>query len=90
MPLPTRNKGESKDAFVSRCVSFLTHKGEGTSQEQRVAICMSRATESLSDEEYDALADLVKMVKDLSPPLKKKRKDSDRITKEDGSGTDTG
>jgi len=92
MPLPSRRKGEKRSTFVSRCVSELSKKGEGKSAAQRVAICNSKASTDLSDEEMAVLAALwieaAKKVTDLSPPLKKKKKDKYRITKEDGSGTD--
>lgn len=100
MPLPSRRKGEPKSKFVSRCVSFMTNKGEGSSQAQRVAICNSRASISLTDDELEVIGTLAKEamglpqpgtgapVTNLSPRLKKKKKDKFRITKEDGSGTD--
>jgi hypothetical protein len=92
MPLPSRRQGEKRSAFVSRCVSFMTKKGEGKTPEQRVAICNTRAHLALTDSEAVAIAEMwtkaVKEISDLSPPLKKKKKDKFRITKEDGSGTD--
>lgn len=60
MPLPSRKKGEDKDAFISRCVSKLKEKGEGESQEQRVAICMSRAAKQLTDAEMELLGRILK------------------------------
>jgi len=44
MPLPSRNKDEQKDAFVSRCMSNETMKKDYPDQQQRVAICLQRAT----------------------------------------------
>jgi len=94
VPLPSRRKGEERGAFVSRCVSFLTKKGEGKDAAQRVAICNTRANNSLTDNEMEAVGELwteamgVKMVTDLTPPIKKKKKDKFRNTKKDGSGTD--
>lgn len=41
MPLPTPRDNESRDEFISRCVSTLTEMGEGRDNEQRVAICFS-------------------------------------------------
>ncbi len=40
MPIPTPNKLETESSFMSRCVSFVA--GEGTPQEQAVAICSSQ------------------------------------------------
>lgn len=40
MPIPKPRKGENKDKFMGRCVSFL--KNEGKPQEQCVAICFSQ------------------------------------------------
>lgn len=40
MPIPTPNKLETESSFMSRCVSFVM--GEGTPQEQAVAICSSQ------------------------------------------------
>ena len=37
MPLPTPNKGEKQNKFVSRCISFAV--GDGMPQEQAVAAC---------------------------------------------------
>ncbi len=81
MPLPSRRDGEDRGKFVSRCVSFMTKEGEGKDTAQRVAICNSRATAAMWVESQ-------KKVTDLSPPLKKKKKDKYRNTKKDGSGTD--
>lgn len=90
MPLPSRRQGEDKQKFVSRCVSELTKKGEGKDAAQRVAICNSRA--NLTDSEMSAIANLwmkaQKLITNLTPKLKKKKKDKYRITKKDGSGTD--
>lgn len=58
MPLPSRKKGEERKAFVSRCISDLTRKGEGKDTAQRVAICNSRANNSLTDEEMETMASL--------------------------------
>ncbi len=56
MPLPSRRKGEEKSKFVSRCVRFMTNKGEGRDAAQRVAICNSRAGACPTDEEMEAIA----------------------------------
>lgn len=39
MPLPKPSKKESKKDFISRCVVFLSDKGEFESPGQRVAVC---------------------------------------------------
>jgi hypothetical protein len=48
MPTPSRNKDEDKSSFMSRCMSDDVMKKEYPSQDQRAAICMSKATESCS------------------------------------------
>jgi hypothetical protein len=55
MPLPRPNKGENRAKFVSRCVSILSHKDEGDSVEQRVAICHSQFKQAKADETKAAL-----------------------------------
>jgi len=42
MPLPTPNKGEERDDFVSRCMSNDTMKSEFPDQKQRLAVCFSQ------------------------------------------------
>lgn len=90
MPVPSRRKGEDKSKFVSRCISDMSKKDPGRSKDQIIAMCNSQA--AFNDEELDAIAELytdaVKQITNLNPPLKKKKKDKYRITKEDGSGTD--
>jgi hypothetical protein len=44
MPLPSKNKDEDKNAFVSRCMSDEKMKSEYPDQKQRTAICIQRAT----------------------------------------------
>ncbi|TFH24741.1 hypothetical protein E4G67_01700 [Candidatus Bathyarchaeota archaeon] len=88
MPIPSRRKGEERDAYVSRCISDLTKKGEGKTPGQLAAICHSKADNSLTDEEMGTIGLLLTKAIDLAPPLKKKKKDKYRNTKEDGSGTD--
>jgi len=48
MPLPTPKGSESKDEFISRCVVDLENKGEGSSNDQRVAICISQWEEQMN------------------------------------------
>lgn len=42
MPLPSPNKGESQNDFVSRCMSSDMMKSEFPDQKQRVAVCYSQ------------------------------------------------
>lgn len=102
MPLPSPRGKEERKKFVSRCVSFMTRKGEGKDAAQRVAICNSRfkkakAGEILYEEEAEAIGNLMAkpeftggpdIVTDLNRKPKKKKKDKFRITLQDGSGTD--
>ena len=44
MPLPSRNKDEDKESFVSRCMVNETMKKEYPEDKQRVAICIQQAT----------------------------------------------
>jgi len=39
MPIPTPRKGEDRDHFISRCISFLVR--EGDPRNQAIAICYS-------------------------------------------------
>lgn len=48
MPIPSKRKDEDKSSFMSRCMSDDVMKKEYPSQDQRAAICMSKATESCS------------------------------------------
>jgi|TARA_Y100000401_G_scaffold35785_1_gene26801 hypothetical protein len=48
MPLPKRNKDESRENFMSRCMSSDKSKKEFPDQSQRVAVCMSQAMDGLS------------------------------------------
>lgn len=42
MPLPTPNENESKNEFISRCISVLTNMNEFKSKSQRIAVCYSQ------------------------------------------------
>jgi len=42
MPIPKPNKGESKDDFISRCMSFLDDENSELDQNQRVAACNAK------------------------------------------------
>lgn len=48
MPLPERNKDESRENFISRCMSDNKVQKEYPDQQQRVAVCMSKASEGMS------------------------------------------
>lgn len=48
MPLPNRNKDESRENFISRCMSDNKVQKEYPDQQQRVAVCMSKASEGMS------------------------------------------
>lgn len=66
MPLPTPKKGEKRNDFVSRCVSILSHKNEGDSTDQRVAICHSQYGKAKADETKEAFeAEACRLQKDL-------------------------
>ena len=47
MPLPQRGKDESREGFISRCVSSDKTKEEFPDQRQRTAVCLSQASEDL-------------------------------------------
>lgn len=42
MPLPTPHKRESRGDFVSRCIGFLSDKGEMKDHQQRIAVCYTQ------------------------------------------------
>jgi len=44
MPIPSRNKDEDKNSFMSRCMSDEKMRDEYKSEQQRAAICMQQAT----------------------------------------------
>lgn len=48
MPIPSKKDGEDKQAFLSRCMSDDTMKKEYKDNQQRVAVCLSKASENLS------------------------------------------
>lgn len=48
MPIPSRKENEDKTSFMSRCMSDNTMSKEYPNSDQRVAICMSKATEFCS------------------------------------------
>lgn len=56
MPIPTPNSGESKDDFISRCMSNETMKKEYSADpdnNQRYAICISKWEEKSEAQMYD-------------------------------------
>jgi len=48
MPLPEKRKDESKENFISRCMSDNKVSKEFPDRQQRVAVCMSKACEDMS------------------------------------------
>lgn len=48
MPIPSRNKDEDRNKFMSRCMSDPTMEKEYPENQQRVAVCISKATEGMS------------------------------------------
>ena len=42
MPIPSKDSGEDKDKFISRCMSDDVMKSEFPQDKQRVAVCMSQ------------------------------------------------
>jgi len=45
MPIPEKKENEEKNAFMSRCMSDSVMNKEYPNSDQRIAICMSKATE---------------------------------------------
>lgn len=45
MPIPSKNKDENNNDYMSRCMSDSVMKKEYPDDKQRVAVCMSKATE---------------------------------------------
>lgn len=45
MPIPNKNNKESKQEYLSRCMSDDTMKKDYTDNKQRVAVCLSKAHE---------------------------------------------
>ncbi len=43
MPLPKRNKGETKDKFIVRCMSNPQMKSEFPDSKRRAAVCYMQA-----------------------------------------------
>ena len=84
MPLPSRNKGEEKSKFVSRCMSNPQAKKDFPKQKQRVAVCNSRASREqveYTEDELEALATVVK-VSTINPEKEKKfKRKKDRFRK---------
>ena len=48
MPIPSKRKDEDKNKFMSRCMGDNVMRKEYPGKSQRSAVCMSKATESLS------------------------------------------
>ena len=47
MPIPSKKSGEERKAFISRCMGDETMKKEYKDQDQRAAVCISKASEDL-------------------------------------------
>lgn len=43
MPIPTRQKNEQRDRFISRCMANGTMRREYPDQQQRLAVCNRQA-----------------------------------------------
>jgi len=59
MPLPSKKKDESKEDFISRCMSNSQAKKDFPDQKQRSAVCFSRASRPqpvFTNHELEALA----------------------------------
>jgi hypothetical protein len=75
MPIPSPNKGESQDDFMSRCMTFMHDEG-GRPQEQQVAICLStfrKGTQAMATKNILAFAagvDIVAGDADKKTPAK--------------------
>ena len=50
MPLPTPNDGESRDAFLSRCMGDDTMQGEYPDDDQRYAVCVGQWNEGQDED----------------------------------------
>lgn len=42
MPIPKRNKNESEDKFIARCMSSEVMKREFLKQKQRLGVCYTK------------------------------------------------
>lgn len=58
MPLPSKKDGEDRNKFMSRCMSDPTMGKEYPDNKQRVAVCISKATEDMDYIEAAMIADL--------------------------------
>jgi hypothetical protein len=47
--MPTPNKGESKDDYLSRCIPIVIHEGTAQTGQQAAAICHSKWNEAKSN-----------------------------------------
>jgi|TARA_B110001454_G_scaffold216092_1_gene238721 hypothetical protein len=71
MPIPSGGGGESKDKFMSRCISDSVMKKEYPDIKQRIAVCMSKY-----DDESDARDAKDGKYKGKPPKSPKKKKAS--------------
>lgn len=56
MPIPSRNKDEEKNKFLSRCMSDTVMNKEYPEQSQRYAVCLSKSRASIIEEITDYLS----------------------------------
>ncbi len=56
MPLPSRKEGESRENFLSRCMSDEKTMKEFKDSSQRIAVCIAKATEGLETLQSAAFA----------------------------------
>ena len=73
MPLPIPHSKESKDAFISRCVSELAHEADGyrwPKNDQRLAVCYLQWDKKNENVEYSYL-DIESYANNLEDKMKK-------------------
>jgi len=71
MPIP-KPKGESKNDYISKCVSSLMKK-EGKEQKQALAICFNTWEREMNEQQI--IEDYVKQIKKLNDPLNEEKVD---------------
>lgn len=59
MPLPTPNKDEKADAFLSRCMGNPTAREDFPDQDQRFAVCQRQLKTTRKRERLDAFLKFV-------------------------------
>ena len=48
MPIPSRKKDEDREQFMSRCMSDENMKKDYKQNQQRIAVCLTKASEGMS------------------------------------------